>query len=225
MTGQDDLFPSSDQRPPAAGEPGSRSTPADDEGRGVVGVEDRAGAGAPGAPAANQGKTEPIPPAPSHADPDAAPEPATVEAPDLESMNVGAADPQAPSHPAAGGHGDRGRSGVPALETPPAAGQDPDQVRPEPDPASSTGRDLGPQQPAQATSGVAFRVPGANGVTADEEQIETDVERSARNTTTSGTPGTAAGTGDAAGVPVVSEEPAPGTSQDSAVAEGSRTPL
>jgi hypothetical protein len=60
-------------------------------------------AGMPGSAAANQSKTESMPPTQGHADPDAAPEPTTVERPDHDSMNVGATDPQSPSHAAAGG--------------------------------------------------------------------------------------------------------------------------
>lgn len=66
----------------------------------------------PGSEAANQSKTEAMPPTQGHADPAAAPEPTSVETADLESMNVGAADPQAPSHPAAGEPGDPAQSGV-----------------------------------------------------------------------------------------------------------------
>ena len=175
--------------------------------------------------AANQGKTEPMPPAPGHADPAAAPEPTTVERPDLESMNVGAADPQAPSHPAAGAHADRGSSGVPALDTPVLGGHAPGDLKPEPDPASSTGRDLGPEMPASSTDGRAQRAPGSAGVAAESEQIETDVERSAQHTEVNGTPGTNTGPGGAGGAGVTSEEPAPGTSQETSVAQGVRTPL
>ena len=66
----------------------------------------------PGSHAANQTKTESMPPTQGHADPDAAPAPSSVETPDLEAMNVGAADPQAPSHPSAGEPGDPTHSGV-----------------------------------------------------------------------------------------------------------------
>jgi len=55
----------------------------------------------PGSDAANQSKTESMPPTEGHADPDAAPGPATVELPAADSLSVGAGDPQAPSHPAA----------------------------------------------------------------------------------------------------------------------------
>lgn len=174
--------------------------------------------------AANQGKTEPMPPTSGHADPDAAPEPTAVERPDLESMNVGARDPQAPSHAAAGGHADRGASGVPTLDTPVLGGHEPGDVTPEPGPSSATGRDVGPELPVSGTDGRAQRAPGSDGRPAESEQIETDVERSAQNSNVNGTPGTAFGPGDAGGVPVTSDEPAPGTSQDSAVAQGPRTP-
>ena len=166
-------------------------------------------------PAANQGKTEPMPPTSGHADPDAATEPATVEEPDLASMNVGAADPQAPSHPAAAPAGDRAHAGVTAAETPTDVVSAPGVL------ASPTGAAPRPQ----ATTGIAFRVPGSNGVEGAEEQIDTAVDVSAARTNVVGTPGTAAGPGDAQGVPVVSEESSPGTSEDSAVAQGSRTPL
>ncbi len=67
----------------------------------------------PGSHAANQAKTESMPPSQGHADPDAAPDPATVEVPALDSMTVGAGDPQAPSHEDAEGRGDRARPGRP----------------------------------------------------------------------------------------------------------------
>lgn len=152
----------------------------------------------PGSHAANQSKTESMPPTQGHADPEVAPEPATVEVPPLDSMSVGAGDPQAPSHPAAGDQADRTHSGVPALETLDNAS------RPAP--------------------GTAQRAPGSLGATGADEQIETDVERSADSTNVVGTPGTPSGPGESQGVPVVSDEAAPGSSEDSAVAQGARTP-
>ena len=165
--------------------------------------------------AANQGKTEPMPPTSGHSDPDAAPEPATVEEPDLESMSVGARDPQAPSHPAAGPAGDPAHSGIATGETPVG------------DTASAAvlAGPTGAAPRPQATTGTAFRVPGSNGVEGAEEQLETAADVSAARTNVVGTPGTAAGPGDASSVPVVSEEASPGTSEDSAVAQGSRTPM
>jgi hypothetical protein len=147
--------------------------------------------------AANQEKTEPMPPTGAHDDPDAAPRPTTVERPDLDSMNVGAADPQAPSHGAAAG----------------AGFTEPEQPTP------------GVDGPAQGSTGMAFRAPGSDGEGPAGEQIDTDVDRSAARTNVVGAAGTATGPGDAAGVPVVSEQPSPGTSQESGEAQGSRTPL
>ena len=148
--------------------------------------------------AANQGKTEPMPPTGAHDDPDAAPEPSTVERPDLDSRNVGAADPQAPSHPSAGDHP---AGFTEAVDTGPAA-----------------------DGTAQGSTGMAFRAPGSDGDQPASEQIDTDVALSAARTNPVGTAGTASGPGDAASVPVVSEESSPGTSEDSAEAQGSRTP-
>ena len=193
MSSQDDAVPG--DRAPQGDEPGAGSTPRAD-GDAVVDLGDRTD---DGAPAANQSKTEPMPPSPSHGDPDAAPAPATVEVPDLESMNVGAGDPQAPSHPAAT-EMSRSGSGIAATETPVG------------------GADL-------STPGTAFRAPGSMGAAGADEQVETDVELSAARTDVAGNPGTPSGAGDASSVPVVSEEPSPGTSQESAQAQGSRTPL
>jgi hypothetical protein len=149
----------------------------------------------PGSHAANQHKTEPMPPTQGHADPEAAAEPTRVETPDLASMNVDAADAQAPSRDgAAGATAQPGLSDVPAEQTP------------------------------VLTEGVAYRAPGSMGGTGPDEQIETDVARSAQNATPAGTPGTASGPGDAADVPVVSAYPAEGTSEESPIAQGTRTP-
>ena len=80
---------------PRGSEPGAGSTPAAD-GADVADSGDRTGAGAP---AANQSKTEPMP---TGAGDEGAPTKAEPVLPDLDDMNVGAADPQAPNHPAAG---------------------------------------------------------------------------------------------------------------------------
>jgi hypothetical protein len=165
--------------------------------------------------AANQGKTEPMPPTSGHGDPDAAPGPATVEEPDLASMSVGEGDPQAPSHPAAGPAGDPAHSGISADETPTGGPASPSLL------AGPTGAAPRPQ----ATTGTAFRQAGSNGTEGAEEQVDTAMDVSAARTNPVGTPGTAAGPGDASSVPVVSEEASPGTSENSAVAQGSRTPL
>lgn len=136
--------------------------------------------GMPGSDAANQTKTEPMPP---------------TQVPDLEGMNVGSADPQAASHPAVGG-----RAPVPAVTS-------------------------AVETTAQDSGGAGYRAPGSLGTTGPDEQIETDVARSARNANVAGASGAVSSPGDAAGVPVVSGEAAPGSSEGSAVAEGTRTPL
>ena len=82
------------ERPPRGDEPGATSTPQAD-GEAVVRLDSRTGGGAP---AANQGKPEAL--SSSGADREAEP-------PALESMNVGAADPQTPSHMDAAAAGDR----------------------------------------------------------------------------------------------------------------------
>ena len=211
MSAQDDVVPG--EQLPTGNEPGADSTPADD-GQGVVRVGDRTEGGAP---AANQSKTEPMPPTTGHNDPDAAPQPATVEAPDLDSMNVGAADPQAPSHPSAADAGDRSGSGIASAGTPSTA----DAAGP----ALGTPTGVGLAGGDQHTSGSAFRAPGSHGTEGLGEQIETDVEASAAETTPSGTAGAPSGSGDAASVPVVSEDASPGTSQESPQTHGARTPL
>ena len=155
----------------------------------------------PGSHAANQSKTESMPPTRGHADPDAAPDPVSVELPELASMSASVNDAQAPSHPDAGELADRGAAGVPALDT---------HVQSEAEPADQ--------------AATAHKAPGSLGQTGTDEQIETDVEASARSTNVVGTPGTASGPGDGHGVPVTADDAAPGTSQDSAVAQGSRTP-
>jgi hypothetical protein len=182
-------------------------------------------AGMPGSDAANQHKTEPMPPTEGHGDPDAASGPRTVERPEADSMTVGSADPQAPSHPAAGAQSMPGPSDVPSERTPILSGADPAEQLPAAHAGTTTGRASGPVQPEQDSDGAAYRSPGSLGTTGPDEQIETDVDRSAQNAGVAGTPGTPSGAGDAQGVPAVSEEPSPGTSQESAIAQGTRTPL
>ncbi len=91
---------------PTGEQPGAGSTPAD-EGDGTVGLADRTDGGAP---AANQTKVEPLPPSPGHTSPVDAPGP--VSGLDPDEMRIGAADPQAPSHPAGGRRPDHGSSYV-----------------------------------------------------------------------------------------------------------------
>lgn len=182
--------------------------------------------GHPGSHAANQPKTEPMPPTQGHADPDAAPGPSTVDQPDLGAMTVDVTDPQAPSHDgAAGATAMPSVSGVPAEQTPVLTGAEPAQVAPSAHAGTTTGRTSGPVEPVEDTAGAAHRQPGSLGSTGPDEQIDTDVDRSARNASPTGTPGMQSGPGDTAGVPVVSSDPAEGTSEDAQVAQGTRIPL
>lgn len=148
--------------------------------------------------AANQGKTEPMP---TGAGDEGAPAQSEPELPDLDSMNVGASDPQAPNHAAAAVTADRA-----------AAGMD-----------LASGGEV--SVPAGTDASEAFRAPGSMGSDGGDQQIETDVATSSARTNPMGSEGADAGAGDAAGVPVVSEDAAAGTSQDSAEVQGSRTPL
>lgn len=74
----------------------SVSSPEDVGGRGPVTLSDRTRHGGQGSPDTNQAKTEPMPSTPGDPDPNA-----ELEPPSLAQMNVGGADPQSPSHPAA----------------------------------------------------------------------------------------------------------------------------
>lgn len=62
-------------------EPGEVSSPQDTQGDGPVTLSDRTEPGGQGSPGSNQAKAEPL------------------AVPDLDHMNVGGADPQAPRHP------------------------------------------------------------------------------------------------------------------------------
>ena len=166
------------ERPPRGDEPGATSTPQAD-GEAVVRLDSRTGGGAP---AANQGKPEAL--SSSGADREAEP-------PALESMNVGAADPQTPSHMDAAAAGDRDRAGLPVLDRPVLGG-------------SIDAADVADQGAPTADGGD----PSAGSLT----------------DFVPGRTGSEAGTGDAASVPVVSEDPSRGTSEESGVAEGVRTP-
>lgn len=98
----------------------SANTPDDESGTGPVTIEDRVSS--EGSPGSNQAKTEPMAPSGAHQEP--------LVPPELGDMNVGAADPQAPSHPAvtstgasssdAPGQGDD--QGVPSVGTSPSPG-------------------------------------------------------------------------------------------------------
>lgn len=204
---------------PGAEPGGDVSSPLDTRGEGTVSLEDRTAPGSQGSPDTNQGKTEPgMPPRGSGSAP---------QAPALEDMSVGSADPQSPEHRAA--RGVASSAAAPPEATPFDAptdlggpGSDPDRQRPEIDSETSTGRDKGPETPHQATSGTAQRAPGELGSTPEGETIETDVEASAaamvRPT------GRPSGSGDTHDVAVPSQTPTLGTSEEHGVVQGARVP-
>jgi hypothetical protein len=192
----------SPQRLPRDDEPGGQSTPLDTAGDGPVGLEDRTSTDEKGSPATNQAKAEPIPPTRGAADPTA-----PLAPPLLEDMNVSAGDPQAPSHPLAAA----GSGGGTPVDGPRA-----------PQVADDAGSDRRPRVPASTTPGRSHRAPGLQGEPSPAESVETDVDDSAaamrRDT------GREAGAGQVHGVPVPSETPSPGTSEEHGAVQGARTP-
>lgn len=206
-----------DRVPERDGEPGSASTQVDAEGKGPVTLADRGRSDGQASPDTNQGKTEPMPAAPGQPDPNA-----PFEPPSLDEMNVGGADAQAPSHPAARPR-DTPVATAPAPRVDP--GVAPHEDRPAIDPDSTTELPEGPERPAQASEGRAQRAPASQGVS--PEQQETDVQTGAAQMRPGGGPtsrGHGEEPGDAQSVSVPHELPAPGTSEQSPIAEGARTP-
>jgi hypothetical protein len=207
---------------PRDDEPGGESTPLDTEGAGPVGLEDRTRTDEKGSPATNQGKAEPIPPTPGHGDP-AAP---AAEPPTLAQMNVGAADPQAPSHPAVS------TPPGPLTGAPPTAlggpGAAPAESRPLTDPTTATGLDLGPEKPYQHTDGTSHRAPGMVGATGSGEAVDSDVHAGAArmqglHPADSSTPDMSV-PADTGGVPSSGGTPAPGTSEELTAVRGTKLP-
>lgn len=193
------------------------------EGDGPLTLEDRTKPGGAGSPDTNQGKAEPLSPQPDH------PEPLAV--PELADMNVGAADPQAPTHPQAlhvtppGSYGG-GRLGTEStgLSGP---GADADGRRSAVDPATSTGRARGPETPVPDTTGTAHRATGRQGETPEGESVDTDVEAGATRmgpAAPDSMPGLPSGHGDAGGTPEPGDGPLPGSSETQAEVEGIRLP-
>lgn len=205
------------QPPDRDSEPGSVSAPEDVGGRGPVTLADRTAHGGQASPDTNQAKAEPMPATAGQPDPGAA-----LEPPSLEDMNVGGADPQAPSHPL-------GRPRDEPVATAPVGlvdtGVAPDAVRPVIEPDSTTKLPEGPERPAQVSEGRAQRAPGEDGVS--PEQQETDVQTSAANMTPGGGPAATPSpvqSGDARGVAVPHGTPAAGTSEEAPIAQGARAP-
>jgi len=206
-------------------QPGAASQPEDTAGDGPVTLADRTEPGGQGSPDTNQAKAEPMSPTTEHPEP--------MAAPDLDSMNVGGADPQAPRHPAALGSGPSATGGY-AAEPAGAAptdlsgpGSPVEAQRPTVDGGASTGRAPGPEVPAQGTSGTSHRAPGLQGATPEGESVETDVQAGAARTgpqPLDSTPGLSPGQGDDQGVPSSGSSPSPGTSEEHRIVSGIRLP-
>lgn len=201
------------------------NTPADETGDGPVTLENRIEPGGEGSPGSNQGRTEPMSPTGTHSEP--------LAVPDLDDMNVGGADPQAPRHPDAAGSGPSG-TGAYAHEQ---AGQQPtglsgegttpDRTRPAPDVTASTGRAPGPEQPRQDTSGTSHRVPGLDGSTPAGESVSSDTEAGAARMgpqALDSTAGQAPGQGDDATAPSSATSPLPGSSEEHRIVSGIKLP-
>ena len=206
-------------------EAGAPSQPEDVQGDGPVTLEDRTEPGGQGSPDTNQAKAEPMDVTGTHSDP--------LVPPSLDQMNVGGADPQAPSHP------DALRSGTsatgayahePAGQQPTdlsGPGTTPDQTRPAIDTTTSTGRAPGPEKPVQTTSGTSHRAPGLDGTTPDGESIDTDVQAGAARMgpqALDSTAGQMAGQGEDQSVPSSGTAPTLGTSEEHRIVSGIRLP-
>jgi hypothetical protein len=201
---------------------GAASQPEDLEGDGPVGLEDRVEPGGQGSPDTNQAKTEPMSPTGTHSEP--------LAPPDLDDMNIGGADPQAPRHPAAAGSATGSYAEAPAGAQPTGLGgpgQPPDATRPEVDLASSTGRAPGPEVPVSTSSGTAHRAPGLDGTTPDGESVDSDTSAGAARmgpaaVDSVGDP--SPGQGDDQTVPSSGTSPTPGTSEEHRVVSGVKLP-
>ena len=204
--------------PDSDAEPGSVSSQLDVEGRGPVTLEERTKPGGQASPDTNQGKAEPMPPTAGDADPDA-----PLAPPPLEDMNVGAADPQTPSHAAARDR-DTSLAGGTVYAGPVNAGTDLVEQRPAVDPGASTGHPDGPERPQQVSAGTAQRQPGSLGVSPEEQ--DTDLEAGAARMVPGAPPASSAPPtaqpGSAQEVAVPHDLPMEGTSQTQSIVHGVR---
>lgn len=194
----------------------SANTPEDESGTGPVTIGDRVSS--EGSPGSNQSKTEPMPPSSAHQEP--------LVPPELGDMNVGAGDPQAPSHPALTTDGGS-YTDAPAGTAPTGlggSGSPLEAARPTVDTTASTGRAPGPEQPIQESTGTAHRAPGLQGTTPDGEAVETDVDAGAARMGADGVSSDAPGQGDDQGVPSAGTSPSPGSSEEHDVVTGIRLP-
>jgi hypothetical protein len=206
-------------------EAAASNRPEDVHGDGPVTLEDRTEPGGQGSPGANQGKTEPMSPSGTHSEP--------LAPPDLDEMNVGGGDPQAPRHPGAAGSAPSGTGAyadAPAGQQPTGLsgpGTTPDATRPTVDLTSSTGRAPGPENPVQETSGTAHRAPGLDGTTPAGEAVDSDTSAGAARMgpqALDSTDDPSPGQGDDQSVPSSGTSPLPGTSEEHRVVSGVKLP-
>jgi len=205
--------------PDSDAEPGSVSSQLDVEGRGPVSLDERTKGGGQASPDTNQAKAEPMPSTPGAADPNA-----TFPAPELGDMNIGAGDPQLPSHPAARDR-DVSLAGGTLYSGPVNPGVVPAEDRPTVDPGSTSTLPEGPERPLQKTAGASQRQPGSLGVSPEEQ--ETDVDAGAARMVPGAPPASSAPPvpqpGDAQSVIVPHDVPAPGTSETQSIVHGVRS--
>lgn len=206
-------------------EAAASNTPEDESGDGPVTLEDRIEPGGEGSPGSNQAKAEPMDNTGTHSQP--------LAPPDLDEMNIGGADPQAPRHPDAAGSGPSATGAyahASAGEQPTNLSGDgvaPDQTRPHEDVTSSTGRAPGPEQPLQESTGTAHRAPGLQGTTPEGESVTTDVEAGAARMGPQALDSEAPqdpGQGDDQSVPSSGTSPTPGTSEEHRIVSGIKLP-
>ncbi len=204
--------------PDSDAEPGSVSSQLDVEDRGPVTLADRTAKGGQASPDTNQGKAEPMPATPGEGDPTA-----PLPPPELGDMNVGAADPQTPSHAAARDR-DVSLAGGTLYAGPVNAGVSPLDDRPALDGGSSGGSAAGPERPVQRTVGTAQRQPGSLGSSPEEQ--ETDVEAGAARMVPGAPPASSAPPtdqpGDSQDVAVPHDLPMEGTSETQSIVHGIR---
>lgn len=182
--------PSHDDDAPTGTEPGAPSQPTDTTGDGPVTLADRTEPSGQGSPDTNQAKAEPIA--------EAAPEP--EEPPELSSMNVGAGDPQAPSHDAAA-----------ALPTAPSSPPEPTVGLP----GGTSHKAPGLQGTTPA--GEAVESDMAAGAQRMDPRVAEPLEGAVEA-------GGNEGQGDPAPSPAAGDGAAPGTSEEQGIARGSRLP-
>ncbi len=175
---------------PTGTEPGAPSQPSDTTGDGPVTLGDRTEPGGQGSPDTNQAKAEPMA--------ESAPEPAEI--PELASMNVGAGDPQAPSHPAAA-------AAPTAWSSPGPSGGQPDGGTSHKAPGLQGTTPAGEAVESDVAAGARHMDPRS------AEPLEAVSETGGNE-----------GQGDPGPSPAAGDGAAPGTSEQQGIARGSRLP-